>query len=121
MIKNKRRQDKIPRKVKKARSGKYKFSVRTHPIQGIISFALGVISLLIFIILCVISGNTKGTSGLTIGAIGVLAMFTSILGFILAMIAVRKRDIRYCFPIAGGILNGVLTIVYFGLYVSGMI
>lgn len=121
MIKNKRRQDKVPRKVKKARSGKYKFSVRTHPIQGIISFGFGIVSLFAFIILCVLSGNAKGTSGLMAGVVGVLSMLISIVGFVLAMIALRKRDIHYRFPVIGGILNGILMIVYLTLYVSGIL
>lgn len=121
MLKKKRRQDKIPKKVKKARSGKYKFSVRSHPKQGIISFCLGVISLIAFVIICLVSGNAKGTSGLVVGAVGMITFFINIAGIIFAILALRKKEIHYRFPVGGVVLNSILAIVFFVTYIAGLL
>lgn len=121
MLKNKRKQDKIPKKVKKARSGKYKFSVRSHPKQGIISFSLGIVAVIAFLSVCIVSGNSKGTSGILVGAVGVLAFAVSIVGFIFAVLALRKKEIHYRFPVAGIILNSILAMVLLITYIAGII
>lgn len=121
MLKSKRKQDKIPKKVKKARSGKYKFSVRSHPTQGVISFCFGVLSLIIFVAVCLVSGNAKGTSGIAVGAVGMITFFVNIAGIIFAILALRKKEIHYRFPVGGAILNSILAIVFFATYIAGLL
>jgi hypothetical protein len=97
----------------------YKFSDKTHPFIGIISFILALICIIAVIALCIISSLSKGNGGLLIGTFGIVVFVISVVGFILAIAAVRKKDIHYSFPIAGILLNGLLTIFFFVLYVLG--
>ncbi len=116
---NKKKRTKIPGRVRKARSSKYKFSVKNHPIEGILSFAAGIISFIVLLISCYFAWQNRGTSGLIIGLFGVMAFFMSVAGLTLAFMALRKKDIHLRFPVLGGVLNGVLTIVYLVIYVMG--
>ena len=118
MFKKKQR-TKVPEKVKKARSNKYKFSTKTHPAEGVLSFVLGMISLGILVAVCALSGRERGGSGIIVGVFGMLALLLAIAGLLMAFHALRKKDIHFRFPVAGGIVNGALTIAYLIIYVRG--
>ena len=113
------RRVRIPRKARKARSGKYKFSDKVHPIEGIVSFGMGILALILVVNSIILSEKAQGQGGMLIGFIGVLAMLDSLIGFILALCSMRKREIHYRFPIMGGVMNGVITIALLILYVMG--
>lgn len=116
---NKRKRTKVPRRVQAARNKKYKFSVKTHPIQGILSLAAGVAALLVLLVSCCLAAGSRGNISVMTGLLNVFAFLLSIVGLALAFLALRKRDIHMCFPVAGGIVNGILTIVYLIIYVTG--
>lgn len=116
---SKRRRPRIPRRAQRARSGKYKFSVKTHPIQGIISFGLGLASLAVLAVSCYLAAKSRGNIGVMTGLLNVFAFIMSIGGVILALTAFRKKDIHMRFPVLGIALNGILTIVYLVIYITG--
>lgn len=113
------RRVRIPRKARKARSGKYKFSDKVHPIEGIVSFGMGIISVVLLGNSIIASEKAQGQGGIWIGFIGILALLVSVIGFILALCSMRKREIHYRFPIMGGTMNGVIMLVLLVLYVMG--
>ena len=119
MVTTKRKRTKIPKKALKARSGKYKFSVKTHPIEGIISLGLCVISLVVLVLCCYLSWQSRGNGGLGIGLAGMAAFLTSVAGVWLAVKGAKKKDVHMRFPMLGGILNGMLILLYLGIYIMG--
>ena len=50
-----------------------------------ISVVLGVLSIIILLTLCIVSGHAKGRAGMEIGALGLATMVLSIIGFVLAV------------------------------------
>jgi hypothetical protein len=113
------RRVRLPRRARRERNRKYKFSDKTHPVGGIVSFVLGWISLGIVILSVVISEQAQGKAEMAVGLLGILAMLVSLVGFFLAISVVRKKEIHYRFPVIGGVLNGVLAVFLLGLYILG--
>lgn len=113
------RRARISRKARKARNGKYKFSDKTHPAEGIVSFCMGIGAVLLTVAGIVMSEQAKGQGSLIVGVLGTLAMLFSVIGFGLAIYSFRKKEIRYRFPILGSVLNGALTLFLLSLYVMG--
>ena len=116
---NKRKRIRIPKKVLKARSGKYKFSVKTHPVEGFVSVGLGAISMVTLALCCYMSWQSRGASGIGMGLAGMAAFFTAVVGMVLAVTAAKKKDVHMRFPMLGGMLNGILIILYLIIYVMG--
>lgn len=113
------RRVRIPRKARKARTGKYKFSDKIHPLEGIVSFCMGIGAVILTLIGIIMSEKAMGQGSLIVGVLGTLAMIFSVVGFGMAVYAFRKKEIHYRFPIMGGILNGILTLFLLSLYVMG--
>jgi hypothetical protein len=97
------------------------FSGRRHTKTGFFSTVIGVINILGFAAISIISGMAKGNGGLLLGLVGLLIFALSILGFVLSYKAFMKKDIFYRFPIIGGILNGFMTIILLIIYIVGII
>ena len=116
---SKRTRTRVPKRVQNLRSGKYKFSVKTHPLEGIISFVMGIAALLVLIISCYMAWQSRGNMGEVTGLVNVFAFLTTIIGIIFAVLAFRKRDIHVLFPALGFGMNGLLTIVYLVTYITG--
>ena len=116
---NRRKKTKVPGKVIKARSNKYKFSIKTHPIKGIISLVLGIISFAMLLISFYVSWQNRGNLGIAIGLFGILAFIIAISGLFMAVTTLKRKDIHLLFPVISLVLNGILTIVYLAIYVMG--
>ena len=114
-----RKRTKVPEKVIKARSNKYKFSVKTHPIKAIFSVLLGVISFVMLMISCYLSWQNRGNLGIMIGLFGIIAFLVAIIGFIMAFTSFKRKDVHLRFPLIGIALNVVLIIIYVAIYVMG--
>lgn len=109
------------RKMQRRKRKNFKFSDKVHPIEGILSFAFGVTALLILIITSFVSFYAKGNAGIGIGLAGTAALVLSLLGVILALIAVRKKEIHFRFPVLGGVLSAILLFGYIMMYALGML
>lgn len=109
------------RKMQKRKRKNFKFSDKTHPVPGLLSFFFGIAALVSIAVSSIISFRAQGNAGILIGFLGFLSMLLSIAGIILSIIALRRKDIHYRFPVAGGILCGFLTLFYIILYVIGCI
>lgn len=97
-----------------------RFSDRTHPVAGIVSTIIGVVSLSVLVVLCVVSEKARGNAGIEVGAVGILSLIASTVGFVIATRCYRKEDIYMTMPTIGSILNGVLVIVYLLLFFVGV-
>lgn len=107
------------RKIQKKKRRNYKFSDKTHPVFGLLSFGFGLAAFLIIIITSFLSFRAKGEGGILIGLLGFGAMLLSVSGVVLSIIALRGKEIHYRFPVMGGVLCGCLTLFYFVLYILG--
>lgn len=96
------------------------FSGRRHTRLGILSAVIGIVSVIGFIIVSIISGINGGEGGLIIGIAGILLFALSLLGFIMSYKALKQKDIFYRFPMTGLVVNGIMMIVYVILYVMGI-
>ena len=116
---NRRKRIRVPKRVQNLRSNKYKFSIKTHPLEGFISFGLGMLALLVLAISCYMAWQNRGTMGEVTGLVNVFAFFTAIAGVVFAFLAFRKKDIHTLFPTLGFGISGLLTIVYLVIYITG--
>ncbi len=96
------------------------FGVRRHTKMGIASMIIGIVVILGFITISMISGLAGGNGGFILGVAGILLFALSVTGFVLSYKACKKKDIFYRFPILGAALNGVMTILLMILYILGI-
>jgi hypothetical protein len=96
------------------------FSGRRHTKLGIASTVIGIIVVLGFFIISLLSGLAGGKGGFAIGVTGILLLILSVIGFVLAYKALRKKDIFYRFPIIGAVLNGIMLILLLVIYLLGI-
>lgn len=98
-----------------------RFSDKKHPKHGIISVVLGVLSIIILLTLCIVSGHAKGRAGMEIGALGLATMVLSIIGFVLAVRCNKEEDIYHVTPAVGSVLNGIMILLFMVLFIKGAI
>jgi hypothetical protein len=104
----------------KRKKDNFKFSGRSHSVKGIISVILAVISLLSIISSSIISAISHGNGGIFLGMIGIVSLVISLVGFILGIKGSLEKEIYYMAPVIGMIMNGLLFLFYFVLYVVGI-
>lgn len=97
-----------------------RFSGRKHTKKGIFSAVIGIVVLLGFLTISVISGVNHGNGTMIIGVLGLMLWALSIYGCYLSYKSFKERDIFYHFPITGMILNSIMLILLFVLYVLGL-
>lgn len=100
----------------------YIYTNKKHPEKGIMSFILGVFSILTFGLSVYLSYKQKGEVNARYGAAGVLASVFMITGLILGALSVNEKESFKLFPILGIITNVIAffelsLILYAGAYV----
>ena len=93
-----------------------RFSDKKHPKHGIISVVLGVLSIIILLTLCIVSGHAKGRAGMEIGARGLATMV-----LVLAVRCNKEEDIYHVTPAVGSVLNGIMILLFMVLFIKGAI
>lgn len=111
---------KLRKKGHKKESGELRLTDKRHPISGIVSSILAVVSFVSFAAACIMSGMNGGNAGFGIGLVGISCFLVSITGFIIAWISLHQENIRPLFPTAGSLVNGILIIIYMVLYILGV-
>lgn len=87
--------------------------------MAILSCGLAVLSLGIFAVLCFMSGETNGHSGVEAGILGIVCAVISIIGFVMAWISLNQDNIRTLFPTIAAVSNGLLILLYLIVYILG--
>lgn len=106
-------------KRKKRENEGLRLTDKRHPPMAILACGLAVLSLGIFAVLCFMSGETNGHSGLEAGIMGILCALISITGFVLAWISLNQDNIRTLFPTIAAVFNGLLVLLYLIVYILG--
>jgi hypothetical protein len=96
-----------------------RFSGRKHSATGIWSAITGILAVLGFAAISSVSGAMGGKGGIILGFSGVFLLLLAAFGFYLSCKAFKQRDVFYRFPVIGGILNGVMIIVFIVIYIYG--
>ena len=88
--------------------------------QGKISFTLAGLSVLLFLAAVAYMTVSAGGSYHITGGLCLFAALCSIYGFLLGLAGFRVKDASHNFCIAGAITNGIIMIVWLGLYLGGL-
>ena len=95
------------------------FTGRRHARGGIISLVMAAIAWIVFAALCVYSSSTGGNAAYVAGILGMVDAFFVLAGMLVAFKGFQERDVYYVLPTAGMVLNGILFVIYFSLYLMG--
>lgn len=106
---------------KRRRRGGYDFTDKVHSQRGIASVTMAVSAFIGFIGLITASCMEKGNGGFGIGAGGITVCFIIITGLILGILALREDEVKFTYPIAGIISNGILLISGIVIYLMGFV
>ncbi len=94
--------------------GRYVFTDKKHPEKGVLSSALGVISVATIIYAVYLSYRNGGQAEAKYAVAVMFCLLYSITGLVLGILARMERDIFKLFPNVGIILN-VISIIWVGL------
>lgn len=109
----------MARKKKKRENEGLRLTDKRHPKMAILSCGLAIFSFASFAVLCFMSGETNGHSGIEAGIMGLLCFAVTIVGFILAWISLTRENIRPLFPTIGAVVNGLMMLFYLIVYILG--
>lgn len=96
------------------------FSGRNHTLVGVLSGIIGLLVIMGFIALAIISGLYGGKGGLVIGIMGILLFALAVIGFVLSYKGLKQRDVFLRFPMIGIISNGIMLLLLVIMYVMGI-
>lgn len=97
-----------------------RFHGRKQSGNGVAGFVISVVCVVAFLILCVISAAAKGESGMLLGVFGILVMAGCGVSLRFCLKALKERDVYVKLPFAGMIISGVMLVLLFCLYVTGI-
>lgn len=104
----------------KKRKEVFKFTGRSHSVKGIAAAAIGGLGTAGLLVLFILSSVYRGEGSILLGAAGMVVFVLTITGFILGVRACMEKEIYYTAPITGMVINGILSIVLFILYITGL-
>lgn len=101
----------------------YIFTNKDHPKKGIMSFILGILSIVTYVTAVYLSYLGGGESSERYGAAGVLASVFMLVGLVLGISSLMEKDRFKLFPVLGIIFNVIAflilsLILYAGAYVN---
>lgn len=105
---------------RKAERGGMHFHGRKRSKTGMAGFVLSVVCVTCFLTLCIVSAMAKGESGEFIGALGLFVMAGCGVSLYLSLKGLKEKDVYTRLPLAGMVISGVLFVVLFCLYVTGI-
>ena len=77
----------------------YKFTDKSQSKRGICSFILAALSILIFIVVIVLSFQSRGNGTMYLGSAGVFSMLLALVAFVLAVKSLGEENSYKFFPI----------------------
>lgn len=106
--------------MRKKKNRSYKFTDKTNPLLGIFSVIIAIFVIIMMIVICLESSAAAGQATIMVGLVGFFLLISALCGFILGVISLREKDIFYGFPFTGTILNSVLFVGLFIIYMIGL-
>lgn len=113
----------INRKImaRKKRREALRASVKKIPVSVYIALLISFISIISFLVICIVSATKKGNAGLIAGFVPIVAALFNVIGLVLSYSCFKMDDIRSKVVSIATILNGFMVIIYLLLYILGMI
>ena len=96
------------------------FHGRKRSKTGVAGFVGSVVCVVVFLVLCILSAAAQGKSGEYIGALGLFVMAGCGVSLYLCLKGLKEKDVYTRLPFAGMIISGVLFVLMFCLYVTGI-
>ena len=87
---------------------KYKFSDKSQALGGLISTAMGILSLLSFGYGVYLSFKAAGEGGLRVGSLGILSLILAVIGTVIGLISFKEDNKFYGTSRFGSMLCGVI-------------
>ena len=106
-------------KEKKRNKKSLHLTDKRHPASAIFATILGVLSVGLFIALCLFSSQSHGKAGIIVGLGGVGCFLISLVGFAIAWMSLHQENIRPLFPTISSLINGLSVVFYLLLYLWG--
>ncbi len=103
------------------KKGSYMFTNKKHPLEAILAVIIAIIIFITIGALSYFSSTSGGNGPLLYGIVSFWVMFLALAAFIISLFSIRKKDVFYLFPVMGAVLNGIIFLGLFLLYMSGMI
>lgn len=107
-----------PKKIRKKKS--FMFTTKHQSVNGLISFVVGIISVLALIACIVIAFGNRGELLQRFGGVGLFGVLGNIVGVVAALISLNERDIFVWVPRTGLIINMLMIVIWVLLLLSGL-
>lgn len=99
---------------------KYKFSTKKHSVGGVFSSIMFVGAMVLLIWAINVSFQANGKGGQVVGEIALTSFAVAIFGMIIGLLSYKESDRYYTFSFVGALLNGILSILMFMLFMVGL-
>lgn len=96
------------------------FHSRKRSKKGIAGFALSLICVTLFLVLCVLSAMAKGEAGTFVGICGLCVMALCVVAFVLCLKGLKEKDVYTTIPFVGLLVSGSMFVLFFCLYIMGI-
>ena len=99
---------------------KYKFSTKKHSVGGVVATIMFVCAIALFIWSICVSFQAQGKGGKVVGEIALTSFAVAIVGMFIGLISYKESDRYHTFSFVGALLNGIMSIVMFMLFIVGL-
>ncbi len=96
-----------------------KIATKKLPVSVIAAFILGVLSLIMFIAMCIISVINLGNAGQIVGIVPIISLIVNAWAFFVSYRNLKREDVKKGPVSVSAFLNGGMVIVYLVLYLLG--
>lgn len=103
-----------------AKRYRYSFTKKKEAGKGKLSVGLAVASFLLFAGSVMLAFFLEGSYGFLVGGTGLFATLLSVYGFIMGLMSFSEEGKSHRTSIIGSIANGVIMIMWLGVYLTGV-
>ena len=103
-----------------AKRFRYTSRFRPEAHGGVAAFLMAAISALLFLVAVVISYIHIGQGGIVLGAIGLVGLLLAVVGFFIGINSFSEKERSHRFSTLASIANGIIAVVWLGLYLVGI-
>ena len=103
-----------------AKRYRYSFTKKKEAGKGKLSVGLAAGSFLLFAAAIILAFLLEGSYGFIVGGIGLFATLLSVYGFIMGLMSFSEEGKSHRTSIVGSITNGIIMILWLGVYLTGV-
>jgi hypothetical protein len=103
-----------------AKRFRYTSRLRPEASGGVAALLMAAISALLFLAAVIVSYLHEGEAGIVLGAIGLTGLLLAVVGFFIGIRSFSESGKSHRFSTLASIANGILAVVWLGLYLVGI-